>query len=60
MTSITKVKNRKFPFIVQKSYNKTVIDFNFGRHVDLSTLKSENHLGIAASVNITNPHVKQN
>ena len=26
----------------EKSYNKTVIDFNFGRHKDLSTLKSDN------------------
>ena len=25
----------------KKSYNKTVIDFNFGRHKDLSTLKSD-------------------
>ena len=33
------------------SYNKTVIDFNFERHEDLSTLKSEIHLGIAVSVN---------
>ena len=30
---------RKFSFIVDKSYNKTIIDFNFGRHKDLSTLK---------------------
>ena len=35
----------------EKSYNKTVIDFNFGRHKDLSTLKSGIHLGLAASVN---------
>ena len=45
-----------------KSYNKTVIDFNFGRHKDLSTLKSVIHLGLAASVNNhffgwINPHV---
>ena len=32
----------------EKSYNKTVIDFNFGRHKDLSTLKSDIHLGLAA------------
>ena len=25
--------------MVEKSYNKTDIDFNFGRHKDLSTLK---------------------
>ena len=40
-----------FSFIVKKSYNKTIIDFNFGRHEDLSTL-SDIHLGLAASVNI--------
>ena len=33
------------------SYNKPVIDFNIGRHKDLSTLKSDIHLGLAASVN---------
>ena len=38
--------------MVVKSYNKTVIDFNFGRHKELSTLKSDIHLGLAASVNI--------
>ena len=27
--------------MIEKSYNKTVIDFNFGRHKDLSTLKSD-------------------
>ena len=52
MTSTTKEKV-EFSFIVEKSYNKTVIDFNFGRHEDLSTLKSDIHLGLAASVNIT-------
>ena len=35
----TKVKVAKFQFLYEKSYNKTVIDFNFGRHKDLSTLK---------------------
>ena len=39
--------------MVEKSYNKPVTDFNFGRHKDLSTLKSDIHLGLAASVNIT-------
>ena len=39
--------------MIEKSYNKTVIDFNFGRHKDLSTLKSEIHLGLVASVNNT-------
>ena len=38
---------------VEKSYNKTVIDFNFGRHKDLSTLKSDFHPAFAASVNVT-------
>ena len=47
----TKVKVAKFSFLNEKSYNKTVIDFNFGRHKDLSTLASDIHLGLAASVN---------
>ena len=47
----TKVKVAKFSFLNKKSYNKTVIDFNFGRHKDLSTLKSEIYLSLAASVN---------
>ena len=38
-------------FLNEKSYNKTVIDFNFGKHKDLSTLKGDIHLGLAASVN---------
>ena len=33
----------------KKSFNKTVIDFNFGRHEDLLTLKSD--IGKAASMN---------
>ena len=37
--------------MVENSYNKTVIDFNFGRHKDLSTLKI--HFGLSASVNNT-------
>ena len=36
LTSTTIVKIEKF-----HSYNKTIIDFNFGRHEDLSTLKSD-------------------
>ena len=40
-----KSESRKFSFLVEKSYNKTVIDFNFGRHEDLSTLKNDIHLG---------------
>ena len=45
MTSTAKVKVEIF--ILKKSYNKTVIDFNFGRHKDLSVLKSDIHLGLA-------------
>ena len=48
----------------KKSY-RTVIDFNFGGHEDLSILKSDIHLGLAASVNYhffryINPHVYLN
>ena len=42
MSLITKVKVAKFSFFNEKSYIKTVIDFNFGRHKDLSTQKSDN------------------
>ena len=47
------MKVAKFSFLNENSYNKRVIDFNFGkgRHKDLSTLKSDIHLGLAASVN---------
>ena len=51
MSLTTKVKVAKFSFLNEKPYNKTVIDFHFGRHKDLSTLKSDIHLGLAASVN---------
>ena len=51
MSLATKVKVAKFSFLNVKSYNKTFIDFNFSRHKDLSTLKSDIHLGLAASVN---------
>ena len=47
----SKSESRKFSFLVVKSYNKTFIDFKFSRHKDLSTLKSDIHLGLAASVN---------
>ena len=62
MSLTTKLKVAKFSFLNEKSYNKTVIDFNFGRHKDLSTLKSDIHLGLAASVNyhffrLINPYV---
>ena len=53
MTSTTKVKVEKKIIIVKKEYNKTVIDFNFGRHGVLSTLKNDIYLGLAASVNIS-------
>ena len=51
MSLTSKVKVAKFSLLNVKSYNKTVIDLNFGRHKDLSTLKSDIHLGLAASVN---------
>ena len=50
MSLTTKVKVAKF-ILNEKSYNKTVIGFNIGRHKDLSTLKSDIHLGLAASMN---------
>ena len=46
-----KSESRKFSFLVEKSYKETVIDFNFGKHEDLSTLKSDIHLSLAASMN---------
>ena len=51
MSLTTKVKVAKFSFLNEKSYNKTVIDFNFGIYKDLFTLKNDTHLGLAASVN---------
>ena len=51
MSLTIKVKVAKFLFFNEKSYNTAVIDFNFGRHKDLSTLKSDIHLGLVASVN---------
>ena len=51
MSLTTKVKVAKFSLLNEKSYNKTVIDLNFGRHNNLSTLKINIHLGLAASVN---------
>ena len=32
MSLTTKVKVANFSFLNSKSYNKTIIDFNFGRH----------------------------
>ena len=46
-----KSESSKFSFLVEKSYNKTFIDFNVSRHKDLSTFKSDIHLYPAASVN---------
>ena len=34
MSLTTKVKVAKFSYLNEKSYNKTAIDFNFGRHKD--------------------------
>ena len=51
MSLTTKVKVAKFSFLNEKTYNKTVIDFNFGKHKDLSTLKSDIHVGLGALVN---------
>ena len=45
------MKVAKLSFLNKNSYNKTVIDFNFGRHEDLSTLKGDIHLALAALVN---------
>ena len=56
MTPTAKVKLENVSFIVKKSYNKTMIDFNFDRHEDLYTLNYI-HLGLAASVGLMNPHV---
>ena len=38
MSLTSKVKVAQFSFLNEKSYNKTVIDFNVGRYKDLSTL----------------------
>ena len=51
MPFTTKVKVAKFLSLNVKSYNKTFIGFNFGRHKDLFTLKSDIRLGLAAAVN---------
>ena len=42
MTSTTKVTIEKFLSYL-RSYNKTIIDFNLGRHKDLSTIKCDIH-----------------
>ena len=46
MTSTTKVKVENLSVIVKMIYNKTFIDFNFGRHEDLSALKGNIHIGL--------------
>ena len=53
MTSTTKVKVKKKSFLVENLNvsHITIIDCNFGRHKDVSTLKSDIYLGLAASVN---------
>ena len=45
------VETRTFLFIVEKLSNKTIIDFNVGRHKDLSTFKSDIQFSIVVSVN---------
>ena len=57
-----KGERRKFSFLGEKLYNKTFIDFNCGRHEDLSTLKRDINLSLAVLVNYhffcrINPHV---
>ena len=47
------VENRDFTCLVERSSNKTVIDFNFGLYKDLSTLKNDIHFGLLALGNIT-------
>ena len=51
LTTKVKVHVAKFSFLNEKSHNKTVSDFNFGRHNDLYTLKNYIHLGLVASLN---------
>ena len=53
MTSTRKAKVEKISFSVNRLYSKTVIDFNFRRQEDLSTLKSNIHLSLVALINIT-------
>ena len=51
MTLDNKSESRKNSIIVKKLFNKTVIDFNFSRNEDLSTLKSDVYISLATSVN---------
>ena len=48
-----KSESKSVSITVEKSYNKTAIDFNFGRYMDLSAFKSNIHLSLVASVKIT-------
>ena len=50
---LTKAKVEHFHLQLESHVRKTVIDFNFGRHKDLSTLKSDIHLDRKAEMNIT-------
>ena len=50
---VTKVKIETLNSQLKCHYNKTVIDYNFGSQKDEYTLKSDIHLSLAASVNIT-------
>ena len=49
----TKVKVETIHSQLKSHITKTVIDFNFGGHEDVSTIKSDIHLSLVASVNIT-------
>ena len=49
---LNKTSTTKFSFMVKTAYNKTATDFKCGRLKDLSTLKSDIYLGLAALVNI--------
>ena len=51
MSFTTKLKVAKCSFLNEKSYNKTIINFNYGRQKDLSTLLSDIDLSLTASVN---------
>ena len=47
-------ESKKFSDKIEKPYNKTVIDFNFGRHKNLSIFKNDIlniHRALAAQVN---------
>ena len=52
MQTSYKGEKRTFSVTIEKSYNKTVIDFNSGEHKDLSTIKNALLIELAASLNI--------